>query len=292
MSKNGSDHPMGRPRLMDASLARALMIAVAALTMVFHPARAETIQGQFSAFTQGSAATVDHAAWNELLAKYIVAGSDGLNRVAYGKFKTEGHAQLKAYVTALERVDPATLDRPEQFAFWANLYNAKTIDIVLDHYPVKSIKDISLGGSFTSLFTGGPWKSKVVKVSGTPLSLDDIEHGLLRKVFKDPRVHYAVNCASIGCPNLNITAFVGATLEMQLDAAAQAYVNSPRGVRVASGNVKASSIYKWFSEDFGDSDRGVLDHISRYAAPELKSALDGVSTISGYAYDWALNDIN
>ena len=172
-----------------------------------------------------AAESVDHSAWDRLLKAYVKQGSDGLNRVNYSAFKKDRHAALKAYIDSLRSIDPQ-----EQFAFYVNLYNAKTVDIVLDHYPVKSIKDISLGGgNLLAALTGGPWKAKVINVNGTELSLDDIEHGILRCQFGDPRVHYAVNCASIGCPNLAAEAYTGAKLEAQLDAAARSYVNSPRG---------------------------------------------------------------
>lgn len=255
------------------------------------PVRAETVAETFSPYSAGSTQTVDHSAWDGLVGKYVVADDDGLNRVDYAKFKAEGHDKLKAYIASLENVSVAALDRLEQFAFWANLYNAKTIDIVLDNYPVKSIKDISLGGSLTALVTGGPWKAKVVKVAGKDLSLDDIEHGILRKVFKNPsRVHYAVNCASVGCPNLNRKAFTGDNLDSELDAAAKAYVNSPRGFKTAGGKVTASSIYKWFSEDFGGSAAGVLKHARLHANDELKAALKDQTRISNYDYNWSLND--
>ena len=244
----------------------------------------------FSAFTKGSAATVDHSAWDKLLKAYVVPGSDGLNRVAYARFKAAGQADLKAYIKTLEAVDPKSLDRPEQFAFWANLYNAKTVDIVLDKYPVKSIKDIRLGGGVVAAVTGGPWKAKVLKVGGIELSLDDIEHGLLRPVFKDPRVHYSVNCASFGCPNLGTEAFTGAKLDAQLDAGAKAYINHPRGLKVDGGKAIASSIYSWFKDDFGGNDAGVLAHFKRYAEPALKSKLESITGIDDYSYDWSLNE--
>lgn len=273
------------------SFSLIVVVAVAlGVQSVSAPVQAKSVAQTFGAYSAGSAKTVDHAPWTALLSKYVVPGGDGLNRVNYAKFKSEGHAQLKAYVASLERADVSALDRPEQFAFWANLYNAKTIDIVLDHYPVKSIKDISLGGSLTALVTGGPWKADVVKVAGKALSLDDIEHGILRPVFKDPRVHYAVNCASIGCPNLLPKAFTGAELETQLDGAAKAYINNARGIRVLNGTVTASSIYKWFQEDFGGNSAGVLQHVRTYANEDLKAALKGITTISRFDYDWGLND--
>lgn len=271
---------------------RRLFIAAASLLCAANlarPAAAASVADLYGQHAQGSSATVDHGAWDKLLKTYVVPGSDGVNRVRYARFKSEGHAALKAYVAALEKVDVATLDRQEQFAFWANLYNAKTIDVVLDKYPVKSIKDISLGGGLLTLVTGGPWKAKVVKVKGQELSLDDIEHGILRPGFKDPRVHYAVNCASFGCPNLGIEAFTGAKLDAQLDAGARAYVNHPRGFSTLS-EVTASSIYDWFKADFGGSDKGVLAHVRKYASPDLAARLDAVSGIDRYVYDWSLNE--
>jgi len=238
----------------------------------------------------GQSASVDHGAWDKLLKTYVKPGADGINRVDYAAFKRSGHSSLKDYVARLQKVDPARLDRKEQFAYLANLYNAKTIDIVLDAYPVNSIKDISLGGGLFAAFTGGPWKAKVVRVKGMELSLDDIEHAILRPVFKDARVHYAVNCASIGCPNFATEAFTGANLVALLNAGARAYVNHPRGVTVSSGRVKTSSIYSWFKEDFGGNDRGVLAHLRTYAEPGLKAKLDRVDAIDGHAHDWRLND--
>lgn len=246
---------------------------------------------RFAAFKAGSSTAVDHSAWDKLLKTYVVAGADGINRVDYARFKSEGHAALKRYVAALEKTDVSGLDRPEQFAFWANLYNAKTVDVVLDKYPVKSIKDISLGGGLLTLVTGGPWKAKIMKVGGEPLSLDDIEHEILRPLFKDPRVHYAVNCASLGCPNLGTMAFTGAGLGDQLDAAARAFANHRRGIEVIDGKVKASSIYNWFQKDFGGTDQGVLEHVRSFATAELKAGLAGINSISSYDYDWSINDI-
>lgn len=240
--------------------------------------------------------TVDHATWDRLLKAYVKPGADGVNRVDYAAFKASGQADLKRYIAALEKVDPRTLSRNAQFAFWANLYNAKTIDIVLAHYPVDSIRKITineglLGFLKKSVGAGGPWKAKVVEVAGEKLSLDNIEHDILRPAFKDPRVHYAVNCASFGCPNLSQAAFTADNLNAELDAGARAYVNHPRGISVEAGKVTASSIYSWFQVDFGGSERGVLDHVRTYASDDLKARLEGIKSISGYRYDWSLNDI-
>lgn len=254
------------------------------------PAKAAGPADLFRDSAAQSTVTVDHSTWDRLLKSYVIPGPDRLNRVDYAAFKDTGHGDLKLYIRKVQEVDPRTLNRSEQFALLANLYNAKTIDIVLDHYPVRSIKDISLGGGLFAAVTGGPWKAKVVKLNGVDLTLDDIEHGILRPVFRDPRVHYAVNCASIGCPNLRTEAFTGTALDAQLDAAARDYVNHPRGITVRSGSLIASSIYSWFKVDFGGSDAGVIAHARKYANPDLSAKLEGITTIDSHAYDWALND--
>jgi len=271
--------------------ARWLAFAVSfSLLALCGAASAQTPQQLFSKAASGSTKTVDHSAWDALLKSYVKPGSDGLNRVDYSAFKAGGHGALKDYIGTLVAVDAATLNRSEHFALLANLYNAKTIDIVLEKYPVKSIKDISLGGGLFAAFTGGPWKAKVLKMKGVELSLDDIEHGILRPTFKDPRVHYAVNCASVGCPNLGTEAFTGDKLDAQLDAAARAYINNPRGARFGQGGLVVSSIYSWFDEDFGGTQKGIIEHLKAYAAPDLAQKLEDTKSISDYAYDWSLND--
>ena len=266
------------------------IMAGLALVMAAGDVGAADASDQFEVFKAGSTKTIDHSVWSGLLKTFVVPGPDGLNRVRYAAFKAQGQPALKGYIKSLEGTVVKDLDRPEQFAFWANLYNAKTIELVLDHYPVKSIKDVSLGGSLKSLFTGGPWKAQVTTVEGQALSLDDIEHGILRGIFEDPRVHYAVNCASNGCPNLATQALTGATLDAMLDAGARAYINHPRGVRVEKGDVVASSIYDWFKADFGGNAEGVLAHWRKYANQPLKRELEGMSKISRFDYDWNLND--
>jgi hypothetical protein len=130
-----------------------------------------------------------------------------------------------------------------------------------------------------------------VTVEGKRMSLDDIEHGTMRPFFRDPRVHYAVNCASIGCPNLWPRVWRAATLEAELDAAAAAYVNHPRGVTVLpDGRLRISSIYTWFREDFGGNEAGVIAHLRQFAAPPLSQRLSGRTSIAEDAYDWALNN--
>lgn len=282
-------------RLAWARAATGATLLTAAVAAWSTAGSANEVTESFSMTAADAGKTVDHSAWDELLKKYVVTDADGLNRVRYKALKDTDHETLKSYVAALERVTPSELARPEQFAYWANLYNAKTVDIILDHYPVKTIRDIAINEGFVgflkrSVGAGGPWKAKVVTIGGKALSLDNIEHDIMRPVFKDPRVHYAVNCASIGCPNLQRDAFTGANLEMLLEQGARAFVNSPRGFRIEAGSVWASSIYSWFKVDFGGSDKSVLAHASQYAEPDRAEELKVAASIDDFGYDWRLND--
>ncbi len=238
----------------------------------------------FHKTTEASVTRVNHSAWDRILSTYLSRTFDNITVFDYSAVSDADREALKDYITSLEQIDPTDLNRNEAFAFWANLYNAVTIDIVLDSYPVKSILRIRSG------LRPGPWKRKLVTVNGEALSLDNIEHDILREHFRDARVHYAVNCASYGCPNLAKKAFTGDNLEEMLDAGALDYVNHPRGVAIDGKRVTASSIYKWFQEDFGGTDAGVIAHLKIYATPELKAKLDGVSAIDRFKYDWSLNE--
>ena len=236
---------------------------------------------------QTSQGTVDHDAWDHFLGRYVAPDDKGVNRVDYAAVTDEDRAALDAYIARLEATEVTALPRAEQFAFWVNLYNAKTVAVVLDHYPVESIRKIDSG-----FFDPGPWDEERLTVEDRALSLDDIEHRILRPVFADPRVHYVLNCAASGCPNLGREAYRGEDLEERLEAAARAYINSPRGVSVDErGALTVSKIYSWFKEDFGDTDAAVLDHIRRYAETGLRTRLDNRTDIDHYEYDWSLNDV-
>jgi hypothetical protein len=242
---------------------------------------------RWEAHDPAATAEIDHRAWHDFLQAHVVAGTDGINRIPYGRIPRKDKEALDAYVARLAATPISRFARPEQAAYWINLYNALTVKVVLDHYPVASIRDIRIS---PGLFSVGPWGKKLVAVEGESLSLDDIEHRVLRPVWRDARLHYAVNCASLGCPNLAREAYTRANLEALLEAGARAYVNHPRGARHDAGRLTASSIYVWFQEDFGGSDAGVIAHLRRYAAPPLAAVLADATRISGHGYDWALND--
>ena len=133
-------------------------------------------------------------------------------------------------------------------------------------------------------------KKKLLTIEGEKVALDDIEHQILRPIFQDPRIHYAVNCASIGCPNLQPMPFEAGELDRQLDDAAIEFINHPRAFEIQDGQVSASSIFTWFEEDFGGNDQGVIAHLKAYAAPDLAMKLEGISHIDDHGYDWQLND--
>lgn len=208
-------------------------------------------------------------------------------RVNYGRVSPADRKSLEAYLDALAATPIGKLDRPQQLALWINLYNALTIRTVLDHYPIGSIRDVDIS---PGLFEDGPWGKKLIAVEGEPLSLDDIEHRILRPIWRDPRLHYALNCAALGCPDLQPAAFEAPILESQLDEAARAYINHPRGARIDGGHLIVSSIYVWYAADFGGGDISIIAHLRRYADAALDRALAGRSNIDKDSYDWALND--
>lgn len=235
-----------------------------------------------------STARIDHTAWNRWLAQHIVPGEDGINRIAYAAVTPEAHAELRDYIDGLQRINIAQYARAQQFAYWVNLYNAATVALILAHYPVDSIRDINISPGF---FARGPWDAKLLQVSGETLSLNDIEHRILRPIWRDPRIHYAVNCASIGCPNLAASAYRPDNMEQMLEQAARSFVNHPRGATIKGGKLRLSSIYDWYGSDFGAKDQDIIAHIRRYAAPPLAGKLASIRKISETGYDWRLNEV-
>ena len=236
-----------------------------------------------------SSQTLDHEPWNEFLAEYLVTDDpSGVNLVRYGEVTERDRGALDAYVAFLESVAVSDLNRDVQFAYWINLYNSYTVKLILDNYPVDSIRDINIS---PGLFNRGPWDAEVVTVEGVDLTLNDIEHRIVRPIWEqDPRIHYVVNCASIGCPNLLPTALTGATLETTLSEAARDYINHPRGVSIDGNRMTLSSIYDWYIEDFGDSVEGIIDHLLQYAESDLAEELRTFDGRVRYEYDWSLNE--
>jgi hypothetical protein len=224
-----------------------------------------------------AAGEIDNSVYADLLARYVANGV-----VNYAGFKAE-EPKLDQYLTVFEQVDPQSLSRNDRFAFYINAYNAWTIKLILSGYPgLKSIKD--LGSLFQS-----PWKKEFVRIHGRTLSLDDIEHNILRPRFKDPRVHFAINCASKSCPPLLAEPYRGDVLDSQLDQVTRRFLNDPGSYRLDGDEFQVSAIFKWFSEDFNDDPLGFY---FTYAEGDLKKMLASRRsrlTVRYLDYNWSLN---
>jgi hypothetical protein len=250
-------------------MARTIMVTVFSLIII-------TVPVALTSWAE-TGPVVDHGIYGELLKKHVGAG-----KVNYAGFKSD-EAQLDRYLKQLEKVDAAGLSRHEQFAFYVNAYNAWTIKLILSGYPgIKSIKD--LGGLFQS-----PWKKKFVKIDGRVLTLDDVEHNILRPRFGDPRVHFAINCAAKSCPPLLSEPFRGDILDRQLNKATRSFLNNPTSYLLEGNELYVSRIFKWFAEDFKD---GVFSFYLKYTTGDLKKELEikqDKIRVKYLAYDWSLN---
>ena len=273
------------------------LIVALLMPLVYNPSQANALERLFAPKAErwafwdvqdaGSTLQIEHSEWDSFLRQHVLPGEDGINRVPYSRVSDTDRQQLKHYIASLEQLPIRRYSREQQMAYWINLYNALTVDVILQHYPVNSIRDIDISPGF---FADGPWGKKLLTIEGQAVSLNDIEHRILRPLWQDPRLHYALNCASLGCPNLSSSAFHADTLDAMLDQGATAYVNDPRGVMVNNGKLYVSSIYSWFRGDFGGSDTAVIDHLKLYAAPDLQNTLYAIEHIAGDDYNWSLND--
>jgi hypothetical protein len=247
----------------------AAMKVISSLMVIF--------AGLWISVDSGYAASVDHSMFASLLSRHVNAGA-----VDYQGMKND-EATLDRYLEMLAQIDPETLAKNEQFAFYTNAYNAWTIKMILRRYPdIQSIKE--LGSLFQS-----PWKKPIARIGGQLLTLDQIEHDILRKQFMDPRVHFAVNCASKSCPRLQDEPFTGARLNDQLRQAAIDFINNSEFNRLEGNTLWVSKIFDWFSEDFNDD---IIGYFIQYAQEPLKTQLvkDTARIRVKYLdYDWSLN---
>jgi hypothetical protein len=232
-----------------------------------------------------------HGAWDALLKKHVVPIDGGKSsQVRYAGFARD-RAALKGYLQALSAVPEAEFNgwgREQRMAFLINAYNAFTVEKILTRYPdLKSIRD------FGTVF-GNPWKDGFFRLFGRETTLDGIEHGMLRKpgAYNEPRVHFAVNCASVGCPMLREEAYVPVRLERQLEEQAVRFLSDRTRNRFAAGRLEVSRIFDWYKEDFGVREQ----YFARYAnlladAAEARGLVAaGKAPLAFLEYDWALND--
>lgn len=269
-------------------LLRGLLMSVFALMSIPSGAAPKADLIKFwSAHDPDSQAQVSHVAWQDLLDRYLDAkGDSGVNRFDYAAVSKDDSKKLGFYLNSLQKLDPRSLSREEQFPYWVNFYNALTVKVVLDEFPVDSIRDIRF---LTSLF--GPWDKNLVEVADKKLSLNDIEHRILRPIWRDPRIHFVVNCASIGCPNLAPEAFTAANTERLMESSAIAFMNHKRGVDIGD-KVILSSIFDWYGADFGSNQSEILSYVSEYYDGADKPKLLEKDVKIQYQYDWDLNKPN
>ncbi len=222
-----------------------------------------------------------HAAFTTLLAQSVKN-----DKVDYAGLK-KNRAPLNAYVDSLAAVPESEFkswDKKQQMAYLINTYNAVTLKLVADHYPVKSIRDI--GGE------KGPWKQPVVRLFGKNQTLDHLEHDLLRPNYKEPRVHFAVNCASIGCPALRAEAFQATKLDAQMDEQARLFLRdaTKNKVDVKNNTLHLSEIFDWFKADFVEKSGSLEKFIAPYVNDADRESLQkGAFAVKHMKYDWTLN---
>lgn len=244
------------------------------------------------------AAGFDHGPWNALLTKNVVmAADDTSSAVNYTQFKDD-RAALKSYLDAMSKVSQTEFDgwsKPDQLAFLINAYNAWTVELILTGYPdLSSIKELGT-------LTQSPWQKAFIPLLGQTLSLDNVEHDMIRGSgrYNDPRIHFGVNCASIGCPPLLNEAFVGDRLDAQLDRMTKGFLSDRTRNRAENGKMAVSSIFDWYGGDFAKGWRGanslsaffVLYADSLGLSPDQVGALkNNQMEISFLEYDWRLND--
>ena len=220
--------------------------------------------------TANSAVNVDHSAWNSLLKKHV--NSQGL--VDYKGFKND-KGKLDAYLKMLAQQNPSDdWSVQELLAYYINLYNAATVKLIVENYPVKSIKDID-----------GPWTKGRVAIGDTNLSLGGIENGILRKM-NEPRIHFAINCASKSCPKLLNEAYTAGKINEQLDRVTKAFINSDEN-DISANSPKLSSIFDWYQKDFTvNGKQDVIGYINQYSNTQIKAG----APLTYKNYNWNLNE--
>lgn len=270
---------------MAPQLGTILVLASIILNPVsIHAASSSDAWAMWTARDTASTEQVDHSLWQGFLDGYVVVENEGVNRVKYlAAGQGKGRADLQTYLSQITSIDPRRLNPDEQFAYWVNLYNALTVDVVLEHPNKNSIRRMGKG-----LFSFGPWDDKLISIAGQEVTLNDIEHRILRPIWQDPRIHFAVNCASIGCPNLLPEAFRADNLQRLLDQAQLAYINHPRGADLQAEKLVLSSIFDWYQSDFATDPTGLLTYLAQFHKNPTALLARPADSIS-YEYDWTLN---
>lgn len=220
-----------------------------------------------------------HASWDTLLQQYVSA--EGW--VDYAGFQA-AEKQLDAYLAILSQTTPSEdWSEKEKLAYWINAYNAFTVKLIVDNYPVKSIRDLHPNAYIPLVNT--VWHKKFFKLNGRPTNLDEIEHKILRKQFEEPRIHFAINCASVSCPVLRNEAYTVEKLETQLTDQARKFVNEDLRNKITKDHVQLSRIFQWFKGDF-TKEKNLIEFLNQYSEVEI----DADAEVDYLDYDWELNE--
>ncbi len=214
---------------------------------------------------------VDHSTWDVLLKKYVAENGD----VNYKGFEKDAEV-LNRYINYLATKAPSkNWTKQEKLAYFINVYNANTVKLIIDNYPTKSIKDIS-----------NPWSKDRIKIGDEKFSLSDIEHDILRKM-NEPRIHFAINCASASCPKLLNTTYTSENVDLLLDKATKDFIGDPKKNKLSENSVQLSKIFKWYKDDF-TINVDLIAYINLYSSVKI----DKKASIDYLEYDWNLNEQN
>lgn len=230
--------------------------------------------------------TISHKAWQDFLDRNVITNEEGINLVDYHNLPSQDLEQLNQYINTLSNVDINQYSRNEQLAYWINLYNAIVVRTVANYFPIASIQEVNIS---PGLFSIGPWGANLVTVNGTQLTLDQIQDRIIRPIWNDPRALYALSDGTVGGANLSKQAYLGASLETQLNEAALTYINSLRGAQFIENRLIVSKIYEWYLDDFGDTETDIIQHLLVYAKEPLRTQLQQAQGIDSYIYNWHLN---
>ncbi len=228
----------------------------------------------FARLPEAQSQNFGHETWTALLQKHV----SSTGNVDYAGIKANT-AQLDTYLQKLSKGIPPTASKAEKKAFWINAYNAFTVKLILDNYPVKSIRDLK---------DGKPWSYKFIQIAGQMYSLDNVEHDILRKKFFDARLHFVLVCAAKSCPKLLNEAYISSKLNAQLDAQAKSFINHPKKNQLSAGNIQLSMLFDWYKEDFLKTKdiRSIQAYLNQYS--QLKINADAL--VKYLHYDWSLNE--
>lgn len=226
---------------------------------------------------------IRHTIWDSLVKAHVKRS--GL--VDYQGFIADSQ-KLNAYLSKLKHHHPndQNWSRNQQLAYWLNAYNAFTIKLVIKHYPVSSIKDIVNGPHIP--FVNSSWDIQFINIEGQTYDLNNIEHDIIRPGFKEPRIHFAVNCASISCPVLRREAYTANKLDQQLNEQARLFIQNPAKNQIQKNQVRISKIFRWYLEDFEKEGRSIIDYLNKYSDEKIAKN----ASISYMDYNWKLNAVH